>query len=82
MKSQSVMLGVRGSTLWGAKNIARFQREAGEFLRLLMAVIEALLPQTRFSAIHWEFDALEIGDQWAAAILPTDGTGKARNKTV
>eukprot|EP00969_Alexandrium_andersonii_P257632 11391128-Alexandrium_andersonii.AAC.1 len=26
MKGQSLMLGVRG---WGAKNIARFQREAG-----------------------------------------------------
>eukprot|EP00969_Alexandrium_andersonii_P210885 9313775-Alexandrium_andersonii.AAC.1 len=40
INGQSPMFGVRGKQCYAAKNVAKFQREAGEWLRFLCAVVE------------------------------------------
>eukprot|EP00969_Alexandrium_andersonii_P071662 3163724-Alexandrium_andersonii.AAC.1 len=47
-----------------------------------MAAIELYIPGTKFSLIHWEFDALEVTNQWAAALIPSSDRANARCKQV
>eukprot|EP00969_Alexandrium_andersonii_P127456 5633810-Alexandrium_andersonii.AAC.1 len=64
------MHGLRGGRLWVSKNIARFQRESGEWLRFLMTALTGCAPGTEYNERHWELDALEVGGRWAGAVLP------------
>eukprot|EP00969_Alexandrium_andersonii_P370474 15477322-Alexandrium_andersonii.AAC.1 len=56
----SPMFGMRGSQLWAQRNIPTFQREAGEFLRFLVGVMEVCAEGIKFSSKGWEYDALEV----------------------
>eukprot|EP00969_Alexandrium_andersonii_P340872 15066598-Alexandrium_andersonii.AAC.1 len=62
------MFGLRGTKLLVSKNIARYQREEGEWARFLMALLSKVAPGIEYSHKHWEFDAVEVRDQWAGAI--------------
>eukprot|EP00969_Alexandrium_andersonii_P112137 4952966-Alexandrium_andersonii.AAC.1 len=82
MAGESQMFGLKGGTCWGSKNVARFQREAGEWLRFLMAVCEKVAPGTIFEQPLWEFEAVEIRDAWAACIMSVPGPENARIRSL
>eukprot|EP00969_Alexandrium_andersonii_P369189 15474563-Alexandrium_andersonii.AAC.1 len=64
------IFGLYGETCFVQKNMPRYQREAGGPLRWLMAVLEAVIPNTTFSKKDWEQNALKVGETWVALILP------------
>eukprot|EP00969_Alexandrium_andersonii_P037616 1649094-Alexandrium_andersonii.AAC.1 len=82
MSNYDGLYGMYGGKCWVQKNIAKYQREAGQFLRMIMLAIEKAHPGTKFSNKGWDYDALKIEGKWVAAIAGTPGKGNERCKSV
>eukprot|EP00969_Alexandrium_andersonii_P157049 6942093-Alexandrium_andersonii.AAC.1 len=59
MSQSAGIKGMYGTTMYCSKNIAKFQREAGQMLRLAMVVLEDIYGKVKYSDIVWELDMLE-----------------------